>query len=146
MKSAISIISAICSARSIPRKSSINGRKVSKNSVIFSPGAARLSCSYSRRPRRAYFPEYIPDKFGCSEQSPRPEYFSGNSRTSAHTCSLCRPEQAGDRCQGQISAAAFQSWAARTGPMLAVTLSAREIAARISAQGKWRLPEVRFFI
>jgi len=93
--------------------------------------------------KAAYFPEYIPDKFGCSEQSPRPEYFLATAalqRTHVPFVDLSKLViDAKDKYPLQLFNRGSTHWT-----MLAVTLSAREIAARISAQGKWRLPEVRF--
>ena len=93
--------------------------------------------------KAAYYPEYIPQWLGCNPQPPRPDYLlAAAALTRTHVPYIDLSKLVIDG-KGKYPLPHFNRGGTHWS-MLAVALSAREIAAKISAQGKWQLPEVRF--
>ena len=93
--------------------------------------------------KAAYYPEYIPQWIDCNPQPPRPDYLLAAAalpRTHVPYIDLSKLVIDG---KGKYPLPLFNRGGTHWS-MLAVALSAREIVAKISAQGKWQLPEVRF--
>jgi hypothetical protein len=93
--------------------------------------------------KAAYYPEYLPQWAGCSGQPPRPEYFLATAalpRTHVPYVDLSKLVlDAKGKYPLQLFNRGGTHW-----NMLGVALSAQEMAAKISAQGMVKLPQVRF--
>ena len=93
--------------------------------------------------KAAYYPEYIPQWLDCNPQPPRPDYLlAAAALTHTHVPYIDLSKLMIDG-KGKYPLPLFNRGGTHWN-MLAVALSAREIVAKISAQGKWQLPEVRF--
>lgn len=93
--------------------------------------------------KAAYYPEYIPEWIHCNPQPPRPDYLlAAAALPRMHVPYLDLSKRIIDG-KGKYPLEHFNRGGTHWS-MLAVALSAQEIAAKISAQGRWRLPGVRF--
>lgn len=93
--------------------------------------------------KAAYYPEYIPDWTRCHPQPARPDYLlAAAALPRTHVPYLDLSQRIIDG-KGRFPVEHFNRGGTHWG-MLAVALSAREIAAKISAQGRWQIPEIRF--
>lgn len=93
--------------------------------------------------KAAYYPEYIPDWVGCKGQSPRPDYvLAAAALPRTHLPYVDLSKLVVD-AKGKYPLQLFNRGGTHWN-MLAVALSAQEMARKISAQGKVQLPEVNF--
>jgi len=93
--------------------------------------------------KAAYFPEYLPQWAGCGGQPPRAEYFLATAALPRTHIPYVDLSKLVIDARGKYPLQLFNRGGTHWN-MLAVALSAQQIAAKISAQGKLQLPPVNF--